>query len=62
MKRLIKGDLHSFLVNGYANHLITRWERFNKKYYYPLKHELYEELNAHLQKLTDLFKHRRAWN
>ncbi len=61
-KRLIKGDMHNFLVNGYAHHLIKRWEHFNKKYYYQLKHELYEELNAHLQKLTRRFKHRRIWD
>ena len=62
LKGLIKGDLHNFLVNGYAHHLIKRWERFNKEYYYQLKHELYEELNAHLQKITKRFKHRRIWD
>lgn len=62
LKRLIRGDMHNFLVNGYANHLIKRWERFNKDYYYQLKHELYEELNAHLQKITRRFKHRRVWD
>jgi len=62
LKGLIKGDLHNFLVKGYAHHLIKRWERFNKEYYYQLKHELYEELNAHLQKITKRFKHRRIWD
>jgi radical SAM superfamily enzyme YgiQ (UPF0313 family) len=62
LKALFKGDLHNFLVKGYANHLINRWKHFNKDYYYQLKHELYEELNAHLSKLTKRFKHRRIWD
>ncbi len=62
LKGLIKGDMHNFFVNGYANHLIKRWERFNKEYYYQLKHELYGELNAHLQKITKRFKRHSVWD
>lgn len=62
IKGLIRGDMHNFLVKGYGNHLLRKWERFNKEYYYQLKHELYEELNAHLNKITERFKHRRIWD
>jgi len=62
IKGLIRGDMHEFLVKGYGNRLIRKWESFNKEYYYQLKHELYEELNAHLQKITKRFKHRRLWD
>jgi len=62
LKALFKGDLHNFLVKGYANHLIKEWKHFNKDYYYQLKHELYEELNVHLHKITERFKHRRVWD
>jgi len=62
IKGLFKGDLHDAFVKGYANRLIKRWEHFNKDFYYQLKHELYEELNSHLSKLTERFKHRRVWD
>jgi radical SAM superfamily enzyme YgiQ (UPF0313 family) len=62
IKGLVRGDMHNFLVKGYGNRLIRKWEHFNKDYYYQLKHELYEELNAHLQKITKRFKHRRVWD
>jgi len=62
LKALLNGDLHNFLVKGYANRLIKKWKHFNKDYYYQLKHELYEELNAHLHKITGRFKHPRIWD
>lgn len=62
IKGLFKGDWHNAMVRGYANHLIKKWEHFNKDFYYQLKHELYEELNSHLSKITERFKHRRVWD
>jgi radical SAM superfamily enzyme YgiQ (UPF0313 family) len=61
-KGLFRGDLHGALVKGYGNRLIKQWERFNKDYYFQLKHELYEELNTHISKITERFKHRRIWD
>jgi hypothetical protein len=62
LKGLVRGDMHNFVVKGYGNHLIRKWEHFNKKYYYQLKHELYEELNERFTKITERFKHRRIWD
>lgn len=56
LKGLFKGDLHAAFIKGYGNRLIKKWERFNKDYYYQLKHELYEELNTHISKIAEKFK------
>jgi len=58
LKGLFRGDLHGALVKGYANRLIRKWERFNKGFYYQLKHELYEELNTHISKIAETFRKR----
>ena len=58
LKGLFKGDLRDALVKGYGNRLIRKWERFNKDFYYQLKHELYEELNAHISKIAEKIRQR----
>ena len=62
IKGFFKGDLHAVVVKGYANRLIKRWERFNKDFYYKLKHELYGELNTRISKITEKFKNRQVWD
>jgi radical SAM superfamily enzyme YgiQ (UPF0313 family) len=62
VRGLFTGDLHDVFIKEYATRVIKRWERFNKDFYYQLKHELYEELNCHLNKITERFKHRRVWD
>ncbi|MBI4831335.1 MAG: B12-binding domain-containing radical SAM protein [Candidatus Lindowbacteria bacterium] len=57
LKGFFRGDWHGAIVKGYGNRLIRQWERFNKDYYYHLKHELYEELNTKISKITERFKH-----
>jgi anaerobic magnesium-protoporphyrin IX monomethyl ester cyclase len=56
LKGLFKGDLHTAVVRGYGNRLIRQWERFNKDFYYKLKHELYEELNTKITRITESFR------
>jgi radical SAM superfamily enzyme YgiQ (UPF0313 family) len=58
LKGLFRGDLRDALVKGYGNRLIRKWERFNKEFYYQLKHELYEELNTHISKIAERLKER----
>jgi len=58
LKGLFKGDLRDALVKGYGNRLIRKWERFNKDFYYQLKHELYEELNTHISKIAERLRQR----
>jgi len=61
LKGLFRGDIHAAFVKGYGNRLIKQWERFNKDFYYKLKHELYEELNTQISKISKKLKNRRAW-
>jgi radical SAM superfamily enzyme YgiQ (UPF0313 family) len=56
LKSLFKGDLRHAIIKGYANHLIKKWDRFNKDFYYQLKNELYEELNTQISKIADKLK------
>ncbi|UCD58032.1 MAG: B12-binding domain-containing radical SAM protein [Candidatus Hydrogenedentota bacterium] len=55
LKGIFRGDLHGAVVKGYGNRLIRQWEMFNKDFYYKLKHELYEELNTQISKITKRF-------
>ncbi len=56
LKGLFRGDLHGAMLRGYGNRIIKKWERFNKDFYYNLKHELYGELNSQLSKITGKFR------
>jgi len=56
LKSLFKGDLQHAIVKSYANHLLKKWDRFNKDFYYKLKNELYEELNTQISKIADKLK------
>lgn len=56
LKGLFKGDLRTAIVRGYGNRLIHQWERFNKDFYYKLKHELYAELNTKITRITESFR------
>ena len=56
LKGLFKGDLRTAIVRGYGNRLIRQWERFNKDFYYKLKHELYAELNTKITRITESFR------
>jgi hypothetical protein len=53
LKSLFKGDLQHAMVKSYANHLLKKWDRFNKDFYYKLKHELYGELNTQIGKIAE---------
>jgi radical SAM superfamily enzyme YgiQ (UPF0313 family) len=52
VKSLFKGDLRHAIIKSYANHLLKKWDRFNKDFYYKLKHELYGELNTQISRIT----------
>ncbi|RJP66978.1 MAG: radical SAM protein [Candidatus Abyssobacteria bacterium SURF_17] len=56
LKRVFRGDWQGAIVKGYGNRLIKQWERINKDFYYQLKHELYEELNTQISRLTEKFR------
>ncbi|RJP15265.1 MAG: radical SAM protein [Candidatus Abyssobacteria bacterium SURF_5] len=56
LKSLFKGDLRHAIIKGYANHLLRKWDRFNKDFYYKLKNELYEELNTQIIRIADKLK------
>ena len=62
VKGLFRGDFRDVVVKGYANRLIKRWERFNKDFYYKLRHELYEDLNTRISEIANKLKHRGVWD
>jgi hypothetical protein len=62
VKDFFRGHLNDVVVKGYANRLIKRWERFNKDFYYKLRHELYEDLNTRISEIAGKLKHRRVWD
>lgn len=54
VKGFFKGDIHGAILRGYGSRIIRKWEKFNKDFYYNLKHELYGELNIQISKITKI--------